>query len=158
MQACVGQQGRREARLRADQQAQPRVLSLRCRIVLGVGRRGRDRERVRLERESGHSRHDQERRLARRPAEVWWAVDVEADKVRREELDRGVEPVRIGTEAEIEMVVVDHPREAEETVEAPDEEAWPDVVSVLEVVGVDVCADEQDPVAVWSALQKRRRE
>ena len=45
------------------------------------------------------------------------------------------------------MVVVDHPREAEETVEAPDEEAWPDVVSVLEVVSVDVCADEQDPVA-----------
>ena len=64
--------------------------------------------------------------------------------MRREELDGGVEPVRLFAEAEVEVVVVHDAREAEEAVERPDEERGPEVRAVVVPVRVKVASEEEN--------------
>lgn len=67
--------------------------------------------------------------------------------MRREQLDGRVEPAGGLREPEVEVVVVDEAAEAQRAVESPDEEARPDVCADVDVVGVEVPAEEEDAVA-----------
>lgn len=112
-------------------------------------------ERVHLERDAGDGWHGKESGLTRGPVEVGWAVDVQANEVRRQQFNGRVKPVGLGVETKVQVVVVDNAREADEAVEAPNEERRPDVCALLEQVGVEVATKEQDPSPKnWQTAQR----
>ena len=73
---------------------------------------------------------------------------MQLDEMGREQLDRGIEPMRGRREAEVQVVVVNDSSETEGTIEPPDEEAGPDIGPDVFFVRVEVCAEEKNTVGV----------
>ena len=85
-------------------------------------------------------------------------LDVQPDEMGREQLDRGIEPMRGRREAEVQVVVINEPSETEGAIEPPDEEAGPDIRPDVFFVRVEVCAEEKDTAGMRQNDESKDRE